>query len=154
MDYLGENKVRNFKALATLWSGADALDLCIFAIAPTRVFSLDDMAELLAAVTGWNTSAYEIMRFGERRLHLMRVYNLREGLTAADDTLPNRFIDESIHMPGQRWHGVSLDRERFTAAIQTYYRMMGWDQVGRPLYETLLDHHLDWVVHEGHAERI
>ena len=154
MDHLGEKKVRNFKALATLWSGADALDLCIFAIAPTRVFSLDDMAELLAAVTGWNTSAYEIMRFGERRLHLMRVYNLREGLTAADDTLPVRFFDEPIRMPGQRWHGVSLDRERFTAAIQTYYRMMGWDQAGRPLYETLLDHHLDWVVHEGHAERI
>ena len=36
MNYLGPNKVRNFKALLTLWSAADALDLCIFAIAPTR----------------------------------------------------------------------------------------------------------------------
>jgi len=78
MDYLGEDKVRNFKALATLWSAADALDLCIFAIAPTRALTLHDMAELLGAVTGWNTSAYEVMRLGERRLHLMRAYNLRE----------------------------------------------------------------------------
>ena len=154
MDTLDERKVRNFKALATLWSGADALDLCIFAIAPTRVLSLHDMAKLLGAVTGWSTSAYEIMRFGERRLHLMRVYNLREGLSAADDTLPDRFFDEAIHMPGERWHGATLDREHFGAAIQTYYRMMGWDRAGRPLYETLLDHHLEWVVHEGHAERI
>ena len=69
MDYLGEKKVRNFKALATLWASADTLDLCIFAIAPTRVLTLHDMAELQGAVTGWNTSAYEIMRFGERRLH-------------------------------------------------------------------------------------
>lgn len=153
MDFLGETKVRNFKALASLWSGADTLDLCIFAIAPTRVLSLQDMAELLGAVTGWNTSAYELMRFGERRLHLMRVYNLREGLAAADDMLPDRFFDEPIHLPGQRWHGVRLDRERFTAAVQTYYRMMGWDEGGRPRYETLLDHHLEWVVHEGHLQR-
>jgi aldehyde:ferredoxin oxidoreductase len=154
MDYLGETKVRNFKALATLWAGADALDLCIFAIAPTRVLSLHDMAELLGAVAGWNTSAYEIMRFGERRLHLMRVYNLREGLTAAEDTLPARFFDEPIHMSGQRWDGVRLDRERFTAAVQTYYGMMGWDESGRPRYETLLDHHLEWVVHDGHLPRV
>jgi hypothetical protein len=32
--------------------------------------------------------------------------------------------------------------------------MMGWDDVGRPCYETLLDHHLEWVVHEGHAEQV
>lgn len=154
MDYVGEKKVRNFKALATLWSSADALDLCIFAIAPTRVLTLHNMAHLLGAVTGWNTSAYEMMRFGERRIHLMRVYNLREGLTAADDVLPSRFFDEPLRMAGARWDGKHLDREQFTAAIQTYYRMMGWDDAGRPRYETLLDHHLEWVVHEGHAERV
>jgi aldehyde:ferredoxin oxidoreductase len=150
MDYVGARKVRNFKALASLWSAADALDLCIFAIAPTRILSLADMAELLGAVTGWNTSAYEIMRFGERRLHLMRAYNLREGLTAADDTLPARFFEEPIRMPQARWDGQQLDREAFAAAIRTYYRMMGWDEAGRPRYETLLDHHLEWVVDEGH----
>jgi aldehyde:ferredoxin oxidoreductase len=72
----------------------DTDDLCIFAIAPTRVLRVADMARLLSAVTGWDSSAYELMRFGERRLHLMRVYNLREGLTAADDTLPARFFYE------------------------------------------------------------
>jgi aldehyde:ferredoxin oxidoreductase len=88
MGNLGPEKVRNYKALNDLWSGADALNLCLFAVAPTRVLRLDEMAELLAAVTGWETSGYEVMRFGERRNHLMRLYNLREGLTAADDTLP------------------------------------------------------------------
>jgi aldehyde:ferredoxin oxidoreductase len=154
MGYLGAKKVRNFKALATLWSAADALDFCIFAIAPTRVLSLANMAEMLAAVTGWNASSYEIMRYGERRLHLMRVYNLREGLTAADDTLPDRFFDEPLRMPGDRWDGTRLDREEFAKAVRTYYRMMGWDETGRPLYETLLDHHLEWVVDEGHLGRV
>jgi len=153
MDYLGEKKVRNFKALATLWSAADALDFCIFAIAPTRVLSLHDMAEMLGAVTGWNTSAYEVMRYGERRLHLMHVYNLREGLTAADDTLPDRFFDDPIQSVG-RWNSKRLDREAFAAAVKTYYRMMAWDDAGRPRYETLLDHHLEWTVHDGHAARV
>ena len=143
MQLLAPEKIRNFKALATLWSAADALDFCLFAIAPTRVLTLHEMADLLAAVTGWNTSSHEIMRFGERRLHLMRVYNLREGLTAEDDILPARFYEEPIRA-GQ-WAGTRLDRAAFKQCVQTYYRMMGWDDAGRPLYETLLDHRLEWV---------
>lgn len=146
MDHLGPEKVRNFKALATLWSAADALDFCIFAAAPTRVFSLHEMAAMVSAVTGWNTSAYEIMRWGERRLHLMRMYNLREGLTATDDTLPDRFFDEALDMPGSRWHAKRLDRAAFEEAVRTYYRMMGWDEEGRPLAETLWDHRLEWTL--------
>ena len=141
MEYLGADKVRNFKALATIWSAADALDLCIFAIAPTRVLTLEDMASLLAAVTGWSTSSFEIMQFGKRRLDLMRVYNLREGLTAADDTLPERFFAEPVGIG--RWAQTHLDREHFAANIRTYYRMMGWDDTGRPSYETLVDSHLE-----------
>lgn len=143
MQYLGLEKVRNFKAMMTIWSAADVLDFCIFAIAPTRVLTLDQMAQLLAAVTGWNTSSYEIMRYGERRLHLMRLYNLREGLTAAADTLPDRFFDDPI--PSGQWAGQRLDRTQFANAIRTYYRMMGWDDAGAPLAETLLDHHLEWA---------
>ena len=154
MDYLGAEKVANFKALATLWSAADALDFCIFAIAPTRILSLQNMAEMLAAVTGWNTSAYEIMRFGERRLHLMRVYNLREGIDASADTLPERFFSEPIRMAGARWDGKYLDREQFQNAIRTYYRMMGWNDSGQPHFEILLDHHLEWTVLEGHAVQV
>jgi aldehyde:ferredoxin oxidoreductase len=153
MEYLGSDKVRNFKALTTLYSGADALDLCILAIAPTRLLTLQDMADLLGAVTGWNTSAYEIMRLGERRLHLMRVYNLREGLTAAADTLPVRFFTEPLNCSG-RLAGIRLDRNRFGEALRVYYRMLGWDDAGRPRYETLLDHQLEWTVKEGMAARV
>ncbi len=147
MELLSEEKVRNFKVLHTLWSSADALDFSIFAIAPTRILRLSEMAELLAAVTGWDTSSYEIMRFGERRIHLMRAYNLREGLTAADDTLPARFFDDPISQGV--WKGTRLDREGFSSAVRTYYRMMGWDDAGQPRNETLVDHHLDWLIQSG-----
>jgi aldehyde:ferredoxin oxidoreductase len=141
MQYVGPDKVRNYKALNTIWSACDALDICVFASAPTRALSLDMMADLVAGITGWKTSSWEIMRFGERRNHLMRLYNLREGLTADDDTLPSRFFEEPI---GQgRLKGSVLDRDSFGAAIRSYYAMMGWDGQGIPLKETLLDQHLE-----------
>ena len=83
------------------------------------------------------------MQVGERRIHLMRAYNLREGIGAADDTLPDRFFDEPV--PVGPWKGKTLDRAMFAECIRTYYRMMGWDDAGVPLRETLLDHHLEWV---------
>ena len=144
MAYLGEEKVKNFKALSSIWSAADVLDLCIFAIAPTRVISLHDMAAYLHAVTGWETSSYEIMRYGERRLHLMRAYNQREGITSEADTLPERFFNEALTCSGPL-EGVMLDKTRFKQMIQLYYNMMGWDDEGKPSRAALLDHHLGWV---------
>jgi aldehyde:ferredoxin oxidoreductase len=146
MNHVGPDKVRNFKALHTLWSSADALDLCIFAIAPTRILSMPEMAATLAAVTGWETSDYELMRIGERRLHLMRCYNLREGLSDADDVLPSRFHEEAI-VSGPR-KGDRIERAAFDRAIRTFYGMMGWDEHGRPLPATLYDFQLEWVLRE------
>ena len=144
MEHLGIDKVRNYKALNTLWSAADALSFCVFAVAPTRVLSMGQMAELLAAVTGWETSSHEIMRFGERRNHLYRVYNNREGLGPEDDTLPDRFFDEAISEGPKK--GQKLDRATFRRVIDTYYQMMGWDAAGVPLPATLYDHHLEWTL--------
>lgn len=147
MQEISAHKVRNYKALNTLWSAADALDFCIFAIAPVRVLSFEQMAAMLAAITGWNTSTYEIMRIGERRIQLMRIYNLREGIGAQADALPDRFFDDPID--SGLWQGHRIDRRAFMDAIRTWYRMMGWDDEGRPTYETLADHHLEWVVDDG-----
>ena len=144
MEYVGARKVRNYKALNNLWSGADALGYCIFAIAPTRALSLETMTEMLSAITGWETSSYEILRWGERRNHLMRVYNNREGLSSADDWLPERFFNEPIDSGAKQ--GVMLDRQAFREAIQAYYEMMGWDEHGAPRPATLYDHHLEWTL--------
>jgi aldehyde:ferredoxin oxidoreductase len=74
----------------------------------------------------------------------MRVYNNREGLTPADDWLPDRFFDDPIDSGAKQ--GVRLDRKAFRDAVQTYYEMMGWDEQGVPRPATLYDHHLEWVL--------
>ncbi len=144
MDYLGKRKVRNYKALSTLWSAVDALGICLFATAPTRTLSLRKLAGLIAAVTGWETSDYEIMRLGELRLTMFRLYNCREGLTSQDDTLPRRFFEEAIDFGLHQ--GVKLDEAAFEDCVKTYYAMMGWDEQGVPREATLLDFGLDWAI--------
>ena len=93
---------------------------------------------MVAAITGWQTSDYEFMRWGERRNQLMRVYNLREGITASEDTLPARFFEEAV-ASGPR-AGDKLDRAQFQAALRTYYALMGWNENGIPGEAALLEH--------------
>jgi aldehyde:ferredoxin oxidoreductase len=140
MGDLSAEKVRRYKLLNTLWSAADALDFCIFAIAPVRALSLPEMAGMVQAATGWETSDFELMRWGERRNQIMRLYNLRERLTAADDTLPDRFFDEAV--PEGPRKGDRLHRGTFHAAVRTYYSLMGWDENGVPTGTALLDNRL------------
>ena len=152
MDQVAPVKVRNFKALSDLWSACNALDLCIFAGPPTRSLTLDEVSQLLRGVTGWHTSSYEVMRYGDRRVNLMRAYNVREGLTAEDDTLPSRFYDEGVTVG--RWTDHSIEKISFQEVIETYYATCGWSRQGVPTYATLLDSRLEWVVDEGHLERV
>ena len=142
MQHSGLDKVRNFKALYTLWSALDALNICVFASAPTRVLSMELLTRLISSITGWKTSDYELMRWGERRNHLMRVYNLREGLTHRDDILPDRFYEKPIDFG--RLKGSVFDRKEFASSVKFLYQMNGWDEEGIPLPATLSDHHLEW----------
>ncbi len=137
MEELSLRKIKNFNALYTLWSACDALNLCIFASAPTRVLGLEKIASLIQAVTGYRTSSYEFMRYGQRRNTMLRLYNLREGLAAEDDMLPDRFFDEPVKFG--RLRGARLDRVRFIACRTLFYGMCGWDAAGIPRESTLYD---------------
>ncbi len=141
MGALLPQKVRNYKVLNCIWSATDGLGLCLYACAPTRYFRLSQMVQLVAATTGWDFSAYELMRIGERRNTLMRWYNYREGLTAADDSLSERFYREPIQTGRHR--GSVLNREQFAQMIRLYYQMSGWDDDGRPTAAKLYDLGLD-----------
>jgi aldehyde:ferredoxin oxidoreductase len=152
MDLVAPSKVRNFKALSELWSACNTLGLCIFAGPPTRSLTLDEVSQLLRGVTGWHTSAYEVMRFGDRRIDLMRAYNVREGLTAEDDTLPARFFNEGVTVG--RWNDHAIDERAFRSVIETYYATCGWTKEGIPTYAKLLESKLEWVVGDAHIERV
>ncbi|MFC1901533.1 aldehyde ferredoxin oxidoreductase C-terminal domain-containing protein, partial [Chloroflexota bacterium] len=94
------------------------------------------IAEITAAVTGWDTGLMELMRIGERVLTMDRLFNVRNGLTAEDDRLPQRFFQPKTDGPVTK----GLDPEKMEKAKKYYYTLMGWDaETGIPLPEKLED---------------
>ena len=51
----------------------------------------DDIAQALEAATGLEMPVDKLKRIGERIYNLQRCYNVRHGITRADDRLPRRF---------------------------------------------------------------
>jgi len=88
------------------------------------------MDRWLSRVTGMRITSGHLQEIGARIFNLERMYNLREGLTGADDTLPHRILHEPLykHMTS----GHPLDR-----LLPQYYRLRGWDERGVPLPKTL-----------------
>jgi len=143
MGQLDDRRVARTSTLLNLWSGLDALGICLFAGPPLRGLDLATVAKLVAAVTGWRMSDDEVFTWGRRRWQLMRIYNLREGLAADQDMLPDRFFDTPVDH-GEH-EGSKLDRSSFARALALYYRVNGWDPGGEPTPEVLLELDLEWA---------
>ena len=64
------------------------------------------------------------MEVGERSQNMARLFNIREGFTEADDTLPDRMFQP---LENGALKGVAFDRAEFDATKRLYYEMAGWD---------------------------
>jgi aldehyde:ferredoxin oxidoreductase len=141
---LSAEKVRFALTTAYAYSLLDSAGTCMFVWGPAwQLYGLDQLAELVQAVTGWNTSVYELMLVGQRRLNMMRVFNAREGFTDEQDMLP---VKGFIKLTGGATDGVEVGREAFIQARAQYYEMAGWDERGHPLPGTLRRLGLDWLI--------
>ena len=89
-----------------------------------------EWAALLRAVTGWDIDAAELHATARRIVLAKRVFNLREGATAADDTLPRRLLETPLELGSGRTAALTEDRLR--AMVGGYYATRGWDPEGRP----------------------
>ena len=111
-----------------LSAAMDSMVVCRFT---NFAWTVDDYAEMLAAGTGLQIDGRGILRIGERIYNLERLFNLREGFTAEDDTLPPRFF-KPLPEGGSRKRVVHLD-----VMIPEYYSLRGWDTKGQPTKDTL-----------------
>jgi len=106
----------------------DSLILCKFLRGTLSDF-YGESAELLSAVTGFDISSTTLQASAARIVALKKLYNVGQGWTAAEDTLPARFFDEAL--PGGVAKGTRLPREGFRAMVRAYYAGRGWDAEGR-----------------------
>lgn len=139
---IGPRKVRLFTYLQHWWSLGNCLDICLFTTAPVRVWKIPQVVEMVNAVTGWDTTTWELMKVGERGTTMARAFNVREGFTKDDDWIPERFFEP---LEGGPLKGKKLSKDEFKQAIATYYQMMGWDETGVPTGAKLEELDVGWV---------
>ena len=84
----------------------------------------------LTYITGERFTSGHLQEIGARIFNLERMYNLREGLTAADDTLPDRILHEPTFPGMTSGHPLHL-------LLPRYYALRGWDRHGVPTARTL-----------------
>jgi len=89
-------------------------------------------ARTLTAITGIRFTADDLMKVGERVWTLERLYNLREGFTAEDDTLPDRMLNEPVADGPSQGFTANL-----APMLEEYYQFRGWDENGVPKPEKL-----------------
>ncbi len=126
----GPQRMSLFKLNHCLSIFTDCMVLCLM---PN--ISNDQKLELMKAVTGWNTGWVELLQIAERVLTTLRLFNLREGFTAADDELPERYYQRKTD--GILSTKDPPDKATMARARQLYYYYMGWDPQGVPTPETL-----------------
>ena len=104
----------------------DSLIQCKFTTSGVKV---SDQVNLLNAVTGWDITAEELMKMGERIFNLQRMFNVKMGISRKDDTLPARMF-KAAHP--QR-HVIPI----LEPMLNEYYRLRGWQPDGKPSREKL-----------------
>ncbi|MBE9467261.1 MAG: aldehyde ferredoxin oxidoreductase family protein [Bacteroidetes bacterium] len=117
------------KTLQDLTAVIDSSGLCLFT---SFALGAPDYTELLNKATGFNYSVEEIMLTGERIWNLERQFNLKAGLTAADDTLPKRLLEDPIPAGPNKGHV-----HRLGELLPHYYEIRGWSKDGIPTNEKL-----------------
>ncbi|MFW9904242.1 MAG: aldehyde ferredoxin oxidoreductase family protein [Candidatus Thorarchaeota archaeon] len=120
------NIVRVFQDLSAL---VDSLVLCRFS---TFALSAIDYAKILSVIHQTEYSERDIMNIGERIWNMERLFNLKAGFKAEDDTLPKRLLETPLEIGGSRNRVVKLHE-----MLPEYYKIRNWDKNGVPTKEKL-----------------
>jgi aldehyde:ferredoxin oxidoreductase len=84
---------------------------------------------MIHAVTGISGDKATLQSIADAVSNVVRQFNLREGLTPADDRLP-----KGLHRVLKKT-GDNLEPHELEYMLKDYYRIRGWDEQGRPAPE-------------------
>jgi len=92
--------------------------MCIFG----SLSSSFPIVDYLNAVTGWDLSADEYLRTGERILNIRKAFNVREGLKAEDQKLNDRAVGNPPLQKGPL-KAVTIDIKNLE---KEFFKIVGW----------------------------
>ena len=116
----------------------DCVGYCKFVAGVT--FGYKETIETVSNVISHEFTYGDFMKLGERVWNLERVFNVREGVTRADDTLPARLLEEPLTTGKGKGHVAKLDN------LPDYYQARGWDENGKPTPEKLKELGLEDII--------
>ncbi len=131
-----EEKPELVKELSDTNGVANSAIICTFPI-DQGVFEWEEIKEAINHVTGFEYTENDLKRIGERTINLERLFNIREGFSKENDTLPDRFLEEPLQGPSK---GETVDLEKM---LKEYYEVRGWDTEGKPKQEKLEELNLE-----------
>ncbi len=114
-----------------LTAALDSTGACLFT---TFGIGAAELAELLTAATGVPYSTEEFMKTGARIWNIERLFNMKAGLTAKDDTLPPRMLNDPMPAGPCKGEVSKLDK-----MLPEYYAIRGWSAEGVPTKEKLAE---------------
>jgi aldehyde:ferredoxin oxidoreductase len=139
VNVLDYRKVRLFKYITNWQHLKNCIGLCMFI-----PFNHEQLSDAINAITGWNSSIFELQKVGHRAITLARLFNLREGIDDILDVLPDRLSKE---LRSDVISHSGIKKEDLKKAVQMYYGMMGWSEdKGIPTKIHLLEYDLDWAL--------
>jgi len=97
--------------------------------------SLDVYSEYFYGVTGEDLTTDDFQTIADRIENLVRMYNVREGFSRDDDTLPYRTLHEPL--PDGPATGQCIGEENLNRMLDEYYAVRGWNNAGVPTPETI-----------------
>jgi aldehyde:ferredoxin oxidoreductase len=119
-----DGKAEWVKIFQDLTAAIDSSGLCLFT---SFALGAQDYADLLTAATGVEYTAEDVLASGDRAFNNERLFNLAEGFSAADDTLPRRLLEDPMPEGPTKGHVHPLDK-----LLPKYYEVRGWDAQGIP----------------------
>jgi aldehyde:ferredoxin oxidoreductase len=138
LESLGPDKVRAATYHAVRMVAGNCLCICLFV-----PWNIAEQVQILRAATGWDVSAYEYYKLGERALTLARIFNVREGFGPQEDRLAPRSYGPTT---GGALAEGGIDPQELKEAVHAHYAMMGWDrETGVPTREKLWELDIAWA---------
>jgi aldehyde:ferredoxin oxidoreductase len=126
------------------WSSFEkVVGLCYFGPTPRSFIAVDEVLAAVHAASGWDVTVEELLAIGERATNLARMFNVREGFSRADDTLPDRIFEP---LESGALQGVALSRADFEESLTALYRLKGWNpETAAPTPEKLEQLGIGWA---------
>jgi aldehyde:ferredoxin oxidoreductase len=88
------------------------------------LYMWDEMARIVELTCGINLDRSSMETAADHVADMVRRFNLREGMTPGDESLPKRFFDEPLE------NGDVISREDLDIMKSEYYQLRGWGENG------------------------